>query len=107
MHIDLAAGSAEWMPEGVTLQRVQKEAKGWVITCLVDDGFLSTPFAMTFYDREGNVYEMRQMGMSTHLEGGKSELMMPLPDYTDDEVWLEAQYSHTSQEPVPVVIPIV
>ena len=107
VHIDLAAGSAEWMPEGVTLQRVQKEAKGWVITCLVDDGFLSTPFAMTFYDREGNACEMRQMGMSTHLEGGKSELMMPLPDYTDDEVWLEAQYSHTSQEPVPVVIPIV
>lgn len=45
--------------------------------------------------------------MSTHLEGGKMELMLPLPDYTDDEVWLEAQYSHTSQEPVPVVIPIV
>ena len=65
------------------------------------------PFAMTFYDREGNVYEMRQMGMSTHLEGGKMELMMPLPDYTEDEVWLEAQYSHTSQAADPVVIPII
>ena len=102
--MDLEHGTAPWLPEGVTLTSAQHRAGGWLLTFRLESGF-SSPFSMTFHDAEGNDWEMGRMGMTVTDEDG-TELTLPLPGYTEGEVWLEAYDSRTTTAAEPVTIPI-
>ena len=49
---------------------------------------------------------MGQMGMTVSDDDQDGFLTLPLPGYREDEVWLEAYYSHASALETPVSIPI-
>ena len=47
------------------------------------------------------------MGFTASGDGEQDSLiMLPLPGYQEDEVWLEAYYSHSTTENTPIVLPI-
>ncbi len=49
---------------------------------------------------------MGSQGFTTGREEDTAFSMLPLPNYLEDRVWLEASYSHSTQEKSRVVIPI-
>lgn len=109
VYVDLEHASAPWLPEGVTLASAQRREGGWFLTFRVaySERPVTSVFSMTFYDAEGNAWETNQMGFTASGDAGQDSLMMlPLPGYQDGEVWLEAGYSHTTDQDPPVVIPI-
>ena len=106
VYVDLTHGTAPWLPEGVTLTSVQLRQDGWLLRFRLDADLRGSPFSMTFFDADGAAHEMGQMGMSVLGDDEDGELMLPLPDYREGEVWLEAYYSHSTQLSVPVTIPI-
>ena len=109
VYVDLAHGSAPWLPEGVTLTSAQRREGGWFLTFRVvpTEHPASSIFSMTFYDAEGNPWEMNQQGFTASGDDRQdSHMMLPLPGYQENEVWLEAYYSHTTTEDTPIVIPI-
>ena len=58
---------------------------------------------MTFYGPDGAAHKMGSQGFSTDGEGGT--LLVPLPSYLQDRVWLEPTYSRVT--PVDAIaIPI-
>lgn len=105
VEIDLKNQMAPWLPEGVTLLEAQEYPDGWTLQFAVSEGIRKQPFAMTFYDEDGYSHEMHSQGF-TAAEGENSTLYLPLPGYHGDRVWLEAHYSHFTQEIKPVSIPI-
>ena len=105
VEINLKDQTAPWLPEGVTLQEAQEYPDGWALQFAVEKGNRKQPFSMTFYDEGGQSYEMGSQGFSVS-EGKDSVLYVPLPDYHEDRVWLEAHYSRFTQETVPVSISI-
>ena len=110
VYVDLEHQTAPWLPEGVTLTSAQRREGGWFLTFRVaPTGGRSAicPFAMAFYDAEGNRWESDQMGFTASGDGGEaSQVMLPLQGYQAGEVWLEAYYSHATTEETPVVIPV-
>ena len=62
-------------------------------------------FSMTFRDGEGREYEMGSMS-STVGDGQTFEVMLPLPDYHADEVWLNPIYSRATAQTPPIAIPV-
>ena len=109
VYVDLEHETAPWLPEGVTLASAQRREGGWFLTFRVaySERPVTSVFSMTFYDAEGNAWETNQMGFTASGDAGQDSLMMlPLPGYQDGEVWLEAGYSHTTDQDPPVVIPI-
>lgn len=105
VEIDLKNQTAPWLPEGVTLREAKEYPDGWTLQFAVEKGIRKQPFSMTFYDEDGQSYEMGSQGFSVSDEED-STLHIPLPDYHEDRVWLEAHYSRFTQEAVPVSIPI-
>lgn len=106
VYVDLAQGTAPWLPEGVELTSAQLRPDGWLLDFRLDGALMSSPFAMTFYDAEGTAWEMGQMGMTVSDDDQDGFLTLPLPGYREDEVWLEAYYSHAAALETPVSIPI-
>ena len=104
VYVDLEQGTAPWLPEGVRLTSAQRREDGWVLTFRLAGALLSSPFDMTFYDAEGNVWETRQMGVTVSGDGQPGFLMLPLPGYQAGEVWLTANYSHETALQTPVEI---
>ena len=105
VEIDLKNQTAPWLPEGVTLREAREYPDGWTLQFTVEKGIQKQPFSMTFYDEGGQSHEMGSQGFSVSEEED-SALYVPLPDYHEDRVWLEAHYSRFTQENVPVSIPI-
>ena len=108
IHIDLANQTAEYLPEGVTIASTEKRDSGWILEFHVQqrrEGYTHQAFYMTFLDAEGNEYDMGRRSTSTE-DGGNFTEMLPLPDYTADEVWLKPCYSRVTEELVPITIPI-
>lgn len=105
VEIDLKNQVAPWLPEGVALVKTKEYPDGWTLQFTVEEGFQKQPFSMTFYDENGQSYEMGSQGFSVS-DGEDSGLHIPLPDYHEDRVWLEATYSRFTQEAEPVAIPI-
>lgn len=103
--IDLKNQMAPWLPEGVTLLEAQEYPDGWTLQFAVSEGLRKQPFAMTFYDENGDSHEMHSQGF-TVAEGENSTLYLPLPGYHGDRVWLEAHYSRFTKATMPVSIPI-
>lgn len=106
VYVDLEQGTAPWLPEGVRLTSAQRREDGWVLTFRLSGDLLSSPFAMTFYDAEGNPWETHQIGMTVSDDEQAGLLMLPLPGYQAGEVWLTANYSHESTLHQPVEIPL-
>ncbi len=106
VYVDLEQGTAPWLPEGVEVTSAQRREKGWMLTFRLDGALRGSPFAMTFYDAEGKAWESHQIGMTFSDDDQAGFLMLPLPDYQAGEVWLEAQYSRSTQTEDPVVIAI-
>lgn len=109
VYVDLEHGTAPWLPEGVTLSSAQRREGGWFLTFRVAPMEYPTTsiFAMTFYDAQGNEWQTNQMGFTASGDGEQDSLiMLPLPGYQEDEVWLEAYYSHSTTENTPIVLPI-
>lgn len=106
VYVDLEHGTAPWLPDGVRLTSAQRREDGWILTFRLDGALLSSPFAMTFYDAEGNTWETRQMGMTVSDDKQAGLLMLPLPGYQAGEVWLEACVSDavTLDEPVHITV---
>lgn len=105
VEIDLKNQTAPWLPEGVVLREAKEYPDGWTLRFAVEKGIQKQPFSMTFYDEGGQSYEMGSQGFSVSDEED-STLHIPLPDYHEDRVWLEAHYSRFTQEAAPVSIPI-
>lgn len=105
VEIDLNNQTAPWLPEGVELLEAKEYPDGWSLRFAVEEGIRRQPFSMTFYDENEQPHEMGSQGFSV-LEGEDSDLHIPLPDYHEDRVWLEAYYSRSTQAPQPVSIPI-
>lgn len=109
VYVDLAHASAPWLPEGVTLTSAQRREGGWFLTLRVSPMEYPTTsiFSMTFYDAQGREWEASKQGFTASADGRQdSQIMLPLPGYQEDEVWLEAHYSHTTTEDPPIVLPI-
>jgi hypothetical protein len=106
VYVDLVQGTAPWLPEGVELVSAQLRPDGWLLDFRLDGALLSSPFSMTFYDAEGTEWAMGQMGMTVSDDDQNGFLMLPLPGYREDAVWLEACYSHAAELETPVAIPI-
>lgn len=105
VEIDLKNQTAPWLPEGVVLREAKEYPDGWTLRFAVEKGIQKQPFSMTFHDEGGQSYEMGSQGFSVSDEED-STLHIPLPDYHEDRVWLEAHYSRFTQEAGPVSIPI-
>lgn len=107
VKVDLAAGRAERLPEGVTLHRAEKREGGWLLTFRVAEeaNVHHQLFNMEYYDEAGTRYETNRSGFTTG-DGGYAEEQLPLQDFYGDVVWLCPCYSRSSTEPVPVTIPI-
>ena len=108
VRVDLAARTAERLPEGVTFRSAEKRDGGWVLTFRVKQREEHHSFQVwrsTFYDEAGNQYESNRRSTTT-ADSGCFEEMLPLPGYQEDVVWLEPTYSRTTAETIPVTIPI-
>ena len=106
--VDLEHETAPWLPEGVTLSSAQLREGGWFLTFRIAPTGrpAGSPFSMTFYDPEGNRWQTGQMGYTASGDDQESQLMLPLPDYRENGVWLEAYYSHATTADAPIVIPL-
>ena len=108
VRVDLAARTAERLPEGVTFRSAEKRDGGWVLTFRVKQREEHHSFQVwrsTFYDEAWNQYEANHRGTTT-ADSGCFEEKLPLPGYQEDVVWLEPTYSRTTAETIPVTIPI-
>lgn len=105
VEIDLNNQTAPWLPEGVTLVKAKEYSDGWTLQFAVEEGIRKQPFSMTFYDENGQSREMGSQGFSAS-DVEDSILHIPLPDYHEEWVWLEATYSRFTKEAEPVAIPI-
>lgn len=120
IRIDLAAGTADTMPEGAELIEVERGENRWVVTVGAamrnwdGDGTVHKfhqIFLDNYYDAEGNEYHIGAWS-SNILTGEYGERpgyfyeRFPLYDYPYDEVWLSPAYSHywTAVEPVTITI---
>ncbi len=107
VRADLANGTVEWLPEGVSVQAMQHRADGWVLTFDVTApaDIHKQVFASQYYDEAGTQYDMDRFGWSV-LDDGHGEAYLPLRGCDQDTVWLELSYSRTTTAETPVTIPI-
>jgi hypothetical protein len=107
VRLDLVNRTAEALPEGVTFTCAERREGGWVLEFQVRqrrEHLVHQVWEMVFYDAAGNRYESTR-GSSLTGDGFFTELM-PLPNYTAEEVWLVPSYSRTVSLPEPITIPI-
>ena len=107
VRADLKNGTVEWLPEGVTVQAMQRRQDGWVLTFDVTApaDIHKQVFASRYYGEDGTQYDMDRYGWSI-LDDGHGEAYLPLRGYDQDTVWLELSWSHASQAETPVTVPI-
>ena len=108
VRLDLANRTAERLPEGATFVGADHRRDGWILTFEAErrkENAAHQMFSMTFRDAEGKECEMGSMG-STVGDGDTFEVMLPLPGYHADEVWLNPIYSRTTTQTPPIAIPV-
>lgn len=109
VHLDLEQKTADRLPEGVTFTSAEHRENGWVLEFEVEGRRENTtfqPWGMTFWDGEGNAYEMNCASTTTGDDGKRFTVTLPLPDYHEKEVWLKPYYSSHVVEETPVAIRI-
>ena len=101
-YLNLVTGETGELPEGATFVSAEKEGSDWVVTfhgALSEDQPMYQHFGSSFYDAEGNQYEIN---MWSHRYGEPNDEgnityfvdQFPLKNYPYDEVWLSPAYSH-------------
>lgn len=112
IHLDLAAKTADYLPEDVAFKSAEKREKGWLLEFRVkkrEVDHTHQVFYMTFLDAKGVEYSIDSYSSYSDYEGDRDQYFieeLPLPDYHETEVWLKPTYTHTATEEMPVMIPI-
>ncbi|SFP14912.1 protein of unknown function [Oscillibacter sp. PC13] len=127
IRVNLADRTAEKLPEGVELYSAERKDGGWIVQFSApeeEELHFYQLFGMTYYDAEGNPYEMGshsvvttpyfegtitdEAAMEAHDKAGEGKFfeVLPLRNYPADEVWLCPSFSHTTAAEPPVVIAI-
>lgn len=120
IHVDLANGVADAMPEGAELVGAKYDGKRWVVTvgCGMRgwDGdethhSMHQVFLGNYYDAQGNEFHINSWSsgsatMEFEERPGYFYEEFPLQDYPYDEVWLSPHYSSywVAEEPVSITI---
>ena len=102
--VDLTNGTAENLPEGVTLQSVedgvltfhQEGEEDWPVTAV---------FAFTFQDPQGGEHEMESIGAGAESGGFYNMLTLP-PDYPYDQLLLQPAYTAQGDLAQPVTVTV-
>ena len=108
IHVDLANGRADAMPEGAELIRTEQLNGGWVVTIRRTWKGAQT-FMGTFYDEAGNSYEMDGYSYYNYGEEEPEDVFyedFPLRDYPYDQVWLTPRYTQIWETAEPVTVEI-
>ena len=109
IRVDLERKYMDRTMEGVRLIAADKRESGWVLTFRVKRIKENHSFSIvgtTFYDEQGSEYSMRSQSSSASDIDGYFEMMIPLPDYHKDVVWLEPNFSRRSDCDPSITIPI-
>lgn len=112
IHINLAEGEAEYMPQDAELYEVKRAGDDLEIVLKVkerDGKWLSQIFGGLYYDASGKKYSVESWGiMSSDGEGKREEgyvyESVSLKDYPYDEVWISAITTRTWEAEEPVEI---
>lgn len=120
IHVNLAEGTAEAMPEGAELVKAERDGDRWIVTVgAVMRGWdgdenvhnFHQIFLGNYYDPEGNEHYINSWSSGSSTMGceerpGYFYEEFPLRDYPWDEVWLSPHYSSywVAEEPVSVTI---
>lgn len=113
--VDLVTGETGELPEGVSFDSARRTGDGWIVRFRADweEGEpMGQLFQSTFYDGEGNRYEINMWSSryGEEDENGKITFFydeFPLKDYPYDQVWLCPQYTHdwTGEETLEITVP--
>lgn len=114
IHLNLEAGTAERIPDGVEIIEVVRLGDSWTIAIKAaanDKTTFYQVFVSAYYDAEGNKYNIDSWTSSSSY-GGYAETegyfyeVFALKDYLYDEVWLTPSFSHrwTASEPFTVMV---
>lgn len=118
VRLDLAAGTAENLPQGVRLLRAERLGAGWRVEFLkMEDGALGNLMSYGgFWDEAGNHYDIWESGSTIGYhdpetnEWVESETISAedfvLRGLPSDVVYLEPSYNRTTDFDIPVAIPI-
>lgn len=112
--LNLATGEIGQLPQGVALESVEKQGKGWEIAFRADflQGIVMHQlFDSNYYDPQGNQLDFSQWSAiyGKPNEKGESDYFierLPLFDYPYEQVWLCPAYSHIWQAESPVVVTV-
>lgn len=113
-YVNLLTGETGPLPEGASFESAQREGDGWVVTFRAEwteDKPMYQLFGQTFYDADGNEYEIN---MWSNMHGDPDEdgnhtyflEQFPLKNYPYDEVWLSPSYSHEWVAEDLIVVPV-
>lgn len=108
VYVDLRQGTAENLPENITLE-----------SCVLDDGYWRVTFRaphaevgesynlfdMSAYDAKGNTYEINEWGISTNEEETFTQTLF-LKDCPFDEVWFRPDSTHIWRAEKPIKVKV-
>ncbi len=117
VRLDLLAGTAENLPQGVSLLRAERQSGGWRVVFLEKIGGPSNVMSCHgFWDEEGNHYDIWQSGSSFSYqdpetgewieEEGVSTEDFPLRGFSGSVIYLEPTHNRATNFDTPVAIPI-
>jgi hypothetical protein len=117
VKVNLADGTAEPLPEGVTLVNSERIGGDWQLTFsgrTREQNASHRLFSFDYYDEAGNrySYSMVMIGYADENEQKNAEdanlftEQFTLEDYPYDVVYLTPSFSHTTELDTPVMIPI-
>lgn len=115
IHLDLAKGKADRMPEGAEIYEVTRKNDGWIINgrakerrkLTEDSCYCHQIFMSTYYDPDGNEHEIHSQSTSGPMNGSEEDqnyfdYEIRLKNYLYDEVWLVPTYSHEWSTTMPI-----
>lgn len=101
--VDLAAGKADFLPEGVSFYKANRAGSGWEVSFLArqrKESHIHQIFRTEYYDPEGNRLEYHSWssgGLPPDAPDGSFLVTLYLEEYPYDQVWLCPQYSRQWQ----------
>lgn len=113
-YVNLVTGETGELPEGAVFDSAEREGDNWIVTFRAkwDAGKpMYQLFGNTFYDAEGNAYEINMwssMYGEADADGNITYFLdqFPLNNYPYEEVWLSPHFSHNWTAQDHIVIPV-
>lgn len=119
VRVDLAGGTAEGLPEGISLLKTERREDGWIVYFTAPrepGGGMYSLFNGTFWDDAGNEHRFWQRGASygyqdqktgEYVDDGTTFTMdFPLGDFDGNVVYLDPWFDHVTSFETPITIPI-